>query len=74
MRPLHSIGKSGLPGSAIQVSGSFNQSVQGVRGTAAAFFLLKATAAGKQALQLQSGGGGTLSPSSNLRVGIIRVH
>jgi hypothetical protein len=62
------------PVQPIQVSGSFNQSVQGVPGTAAAFFLLKATAAGKQALQLQSGGGGTLSPASNLRVGIIRVH
>jgi hypothetical protein len=62
------------PVQPIEVAGSFSEAVQGVRGTAAAFFLLSATGSGKQALQLQSGGGGTLSPSSNLRVGIIRVH
>jgi hypothetical protein len=54
-------------------AGTINHSVTAVPGTAAAFFLLRATNTGTQALQLQSGGGGTLSPSSALRVGIIRV-
>ncbi|HZM28356.1 MAG TPA: hypothetical protein VFB89_13495 [Gemmatimonadales bacterium] len=67
-------GEPVFPVQPIAISGAFNQSVQGLRGTSAAFFLLSAASSGKQALQLQSGGGGTLSPSSSLRVGIIRVH
>lgn len=68
-------GKPVFPVQPIALSaGGIAQSVQGVPGTAAAFFLLTASSAGTEALQLQSGSGGTLSPSSALRVGIIRVH
>ncbi|HYL29194.1 MAG TPA: hypothetical protein VEU27_04630, partial [Gemmatimonadales bacterium] len=55
-------------------AGTINQTVTGVPGTAAAYFLLTAPSAGTEALQLESGSGGTLSPSSGLRLGIIRVH
>jgi hypothetical protein len=55
-------------------AGTINQTVTGVPGTAAAYFLLTAPSAGTEALQLESGSGGTLSPSSALRLGIIRVH
>ena len=68
-------GKPIFPVQPIALSaGAIGQTVQGVPGTAAAFFLLTASKTGTEALQLQSGSGGTLSPSSALRVGIIRVH
>jgi hypothetical protein len=57
-------------------TGSVSKTVTGLRGTAGAFFLLTADAraSGAQALQLLSGGGTQLSPSSDLRVGIVRVQ
>jgi hypothetical protein len=54
-------------------AGSIDHPVSGVPGTAAAFFLLTAANSGTQALQLESGSGAALSPSSALRMGIIRV-
>lgn len=68
---------SGTPVYPIQpialTAGSISKTVSGVRGTAGAFLLLSATADGVQALELESGTGGTISASSALRVGIIRV-
>ncbi len=55
-------------------SGSLSQSVQGVPGTAASFFLLSATGDGTETLMLESGSGGPISSSSGFRVGIIRVR
>jgi hypothetical protein len=55
-------------------SGSISRAVHGVPGTAAAFFLLSASADGTEALQLESGSGGTISASSGFRLGIIRVN
>jgi hypothetical protein len=55
-------------------AGPVNRTVTGVPGTAAAFFLLSAPGSGTEALQLVSAGGGPLSPSSALRVGILRVR
>jgi hypothetical protein len=55
-------------------AGAISQRVTGVPGTAAAFFLLSAANAGTEALQLESGTGGTLPTTSKLRVGMIRVN
>jgi hypothetical protein len=70
--------QSGTPAYPVQPialsAGPITQTVHGVPGTAAAFFLLTASAAGTEALQLESGSGGPVSPSSGLRVGIIRVN
>lgn len=69
---------SGAPVFPVQpialTAGAVSQTVHGVPGTAAAFFLLTSSVAGTEALQLESGSGGALSPSSGLRVGIIRVQ
>ncbi len=69
--------QSGTPVFPIQPAalapGAINHTVTGVPGTAASFFLLTASSSGTQALQLGSGAGGPISPSSGLRVGIIRV-
>jgi hypothetical protein len=76
--PCHLFTDSGEPVFPVQpinlTAGTLSHTVTGVPGTAAAFFLLSATAAGTQSLQLASGTGGTISPSSGLRVGIIRVR
>lgn len=55
-------------------TGTISRVVTGVPGTAAAFFLLSATTAGTQSLELAGATGGAISPSSPLRVGIIRVR
>jgi hypothetical protein len=69
---------SGKPVYPIQpialTSGSISHAVHGVPGTAAAFFLLSASADGTEALQLASGSGGSISASSGFRLGIIRVN
>jgi hypothetical protein len=69
---------SGTPVYPVQpialTSGSINHAVHGVPGTAAAFFLLTASGDGTQALELESGSGATISASSGLRIGIIRVN
>jgi hypothetical protein len=68
---------SGLPVYPVQPvalsSGPITQTATAVPGTAASFFLLSSATSGTQAMQLLSGTGATLSPSSGLRVGIIRV-
>jgi hypothetical protein len=70
--------QSGTPAYPVQPfalsPGPITQTVHGVPGTAAAFFLLTAPAGGTEALQLESGSGGPLASSSGLRVGIIRVN
>ena len=69
---------SGTPVYPVQpialTSGSISHAVHGVPGTAAAFFLLTASGNGTQALELESGSGATISASSGLRIGIIRVN
>lgn len=55
-------------------TGNLNAKVTGVAGTAASYFLLTSTGSGQQYLQLQSGSGGSISTSSGLRIGIIRVQ
>lgn len=76
--PCHLFTDSGEPIFPVQPislsAGTISRTVTGVPGTAAAFFLLSSNAAGTQSLQLASGTGGTISPSSGLRVGIIRVR
>jgi hypothetical protein len=68
---------SGLPVYPVQPvalsAGPIHQAVTAVPGTAASFFLLSSATSGTQAIQLLSGTGSTLSSSSGLRVGIIRV-
>jgi hypothetical protein len=55
-------------------SGSFDQTVTGVHGLAGtSYFMLTATDSGIQTLELRSGSGGTITPGSGLRVGIVRV-
>ncbi len=69
---------SGTPVYPVQpialTAGAFSHTVHGVPGTAAAFFLLSASAAGTQAFQLESGTGGTIPSSSGFRIGIIRTN
>jgi hypothetical protein len=55
-------------------TGNFNAKVTGVSGTTAAYFLLTSTGSGHQYIQLQSGTGQSISTSSGLRIGIIRVQ
>lgn len=56
-------------------SGAFDATVTGVPGlTGAAYIMLNTASAGTQTLELRSGSGGTLAPSSGLRVGIVRVR
>ena len=54
-------------------TGNLNAKVTGVSGTTAAYFLLTSTGSGRQYIQLQSGTGASISTSSGLRIGIIRV-
>jgi len=69
---------SGLPVYPVEpinlAGGSISQTVTGVHGTGASFLLLTSTGTGIQALQLGTGSGALLSPSSALRLGIIRVR
>jgi hypothetical protein len=51
----------------------FSKQVSAVPGTGASFFRVTASAAGTQFLRLLSGSGGPLSPSSALRVVILRT-
>jgi hypothetical protein len=56
-------------------SGSFDETVTGVPGlTGASYIMLNAASAGTQTLELRSGSGGTISSSSGLRVGVVRVQ
>jgi hypothetical protein len=56
-------------------SGSFDKTVTGVPGlTGASYIMLNASTTGTQTLELRSGSGGTISSSSGLRVGIVRVQ
>jgi hypothetical protein len=55
-------------------SGSFDQTVTGIPGLAGtSYIILTSTADGTQTLELRSGSGGTISSSSGLRVGIVRI-
>jgi len=54
-------------------TGNISAKVTGVSGTTAAYFLLTSTGNGHQYIQLQNGSGGSISTSSGLRIGIIRV-
>ena len=69
---------SGSPVFPIQpiaiTAGAFTKTVRGVPGTSASFFLLSGAAAGTETLQLLSGSGGALTPSSGFRVAILRVQ
>ncbi len=55
-------------------AGTFTKSVFSVPGTSASFFLLSASTAGTQTLQLLSGTGGAISALSGFRVAILRVQ
>jgi hypothetical protein len=55
-------------------TGPITQTVTGVPGTTAKYFLLTAASNGTETLELKSGAGAAISPSSGLRVGIIRVQ
>ncbi len=69
---------TGLPVFPVQPiafsSGPFSKAVTGVPGTSASYFLLSASAAGVETLQLLSGSGGVLSAGSGFRVAILRVQ
>jgi len=69
---------SGSPTYPVQpialATGPFTNSVNGVPGTSAVFYLLTASAAGTETLQLSSATGSPLSASSGLRVAILRVR
>lgn len=54
-------------------AGPFSMTVVGVRGTAASYFLLSASVAGNETLQLLNLSGGPLASSSGFRVAILRV-
>jgi hypothetical protein len=77
-KPCGLFTSSGTPVYPVQpialTAGAFSHTVHGVPGTAAAFFLLSASTPGTEALQLESGTGGTISTSSGFRIGIIRTH
>lgn len=77
-KPCGLFTSSGTPVYPVQpialTAGAFSHTVHGVPGTAAAFFLLSASTAGTEALQLESGTGGTISTSSGFRIGIIRTN
>jgi hypothetical protein len=55
-------------------AGNINAKVTGVSGTTAKYFLLSTSGTGSQYIQLQDGSGQSISTSSGLRVGIIRVQ
>jgi hypothetical protein len=55
-------------------AGTFTNRVNGVPGTSAVFYLLTASVAGTETLQLSNGTGSPLSASSGLRVAILRVR
>ena len=69
--------QSGTPVFPIQpialTGGSFSNSVVGVPGTSAVFFLLSATSSLTQAIHMTTTTGAELSPSSGLRLAIVRV-
>jgi hypothetical protein len=71
--------KSGTPVYPVQPilfsgTSSFAQTVNSVPGTSASFFLLFASGAGIETLQLLAPGGAALSATSGFRVAIIRVQ
>lgn len=56
-------------------SGTFDQTVDGIQGlSGASYIMLNATTTGTESLELRSGTGGSISASSGLRVGIVRVQ
>jgi hypothetical protein len=59
---------------AISATSSFTQTVNSVPGTSASYFLLSASSAGFETLQLLTPGGAQLSTSSGFRVAIVRVQ
>ncbi|MDB4912757.1 MAG: Peptidase hyicolysin [Gemmatimonadetes bacterium] len=76
-KPCGLFTSSGAPVFPIQpiqvASGTISQSVTGVRGTGAAYFLVTGSAAGIQSLRLLDRSGGALGAGSQFRVGILRV-
>lgn len=59
---------------AFSSASAFAQTVSSVPGTSASFFLLSASGAGVETLQLLAPGGAALAASSGFRVAIIRVQ
>jgi hypothetical protein len=59
---------------AISATSSFTQTVNGVPGTSASYFLLSASSAGVETLQLFAPSGAPLSLASGFRVAILRVQ
>ena len=59
---------------AISATSSFTQTVNGVPGTSASYFLLSAPSAGVETLQLFTPSGAPLSSTSGFRVAILRVQ
>ncbi|HEY4218676.1 MAG TPA: Ig-like domain-containing protein [Gemmatimonadaceae bacterium] len=55
-------------------AGTFANTVHGVPGTSAVFYLLSASTAGTETIQLSNSTGSALSTSSGLRVAILRVR
>ncbi len=55
-------------------AGSFVQTVTGLPGTGATYFLLSGTATQTQAVELLDGNGQAISPGSGLRVAVVRVR
>ncbi len=71
--------QSGTPAYPVQpiafsAASAFAQTVNSVPGTSASFFLLSASGAGVETLQLLAPGGAALAASSGFRVAIIRVQ
>jgi hypothetical protein len=71
--------KSGSPTyplqpTAIAATGTFSKIVSSVPGTSASYFLISASGAGVESLQLLTPNGAALSPSSGLRVALLRVQ
>ena len=77
-KPCGFFTNSGSPVFPVQpialTAGAFSNRKTGVPGTSAVFYLLTASAAGTETIQLSSGTGSPLSPSSGLRVAIMRVR
>ncbi len=63
-----------LAPTAIAATGTFNKIVNSVPGTSASYFVLSASTAGIESLQLLSSSGAALSSSSGFRVAIVRVQ
>jgi hypothetical protein len=56
-------------------AGTFDETVDGIQGlSGASYIMLNATSTGTESLELRSGSGGSISASSGLRVGIVRVQ